>query len=263
MKLKPGCEILYLLPIILLIISGCGQTAGYDYAEKITGMKFVKITAGTFIMGSQPGESAGWKWEDPHRVTITKDFYMGIYEVTQCQWEKIMGYNPSYFTQNGQNRPVENINWYEVQKFIIKLNKLTGEKFRLPTEAEWEYACRAGTTTPFNTGENLTNYYGSIPYKNFPKGTARKGTMTVGSFAPNAWGLYDMHGNVWEWCEDWYCPYPDSAVTDPVGNCNSEYKVIRGGSWYFNAESARSGRRYTHNPHDRGFSLGFRLVKEI
>lgn len=267
MKLKFNIAESILVPVVILLISGCGKGVHYDYAEKITGMKFVKIKAGTFLMGSYKGESAGWKWEDPHKVTISKDFYMGIYEVTQSKWEKIMGYNPSYFTVDGEKRPVENINWYEAQRFIFKLNKLTGERFRLPTEAEWEYACRAGTTTPFNTGKNLTtgqaNYYGPIPYKNFPKGIARKGTAPVGSFAPNAWGLYDMHGNVWEWCQDWYCPYPDSAVTDPIGKCESEYKVIRGGSWYFNAESARSARRYTHNPKNRGFSLGFRLLKEV
>lgn len=237
------------------------------WIEKNTEMEFVMINPGKFMMGTPPGEEGQFKGSYYHEVEITKPFYIGKYEVTQEQWEIITGNNPSHFKDLGKEYPVENINWFEIKEFIKKLNELTGEKFRLPTEAEWEFVCRAGTITPFSTGENITteeaNYCGEFPYKNFPKGICPESTKPVGSFKPNPWGVYDMHGNVWEWCEDWFCDYPDKFVKDPIGNCETDLKVIRGGSWYFNAESARSARRYTHNPNDRGFSLGFRLVREI
>ena len=238
-----------------------------EYAEPVTGMKFVLIDSGRFFMGTPDNEEGQRKGDFYHEVEISKPFYMGVYEVTQGQWKKVMGDNPSHFKDLGDDYPVESITWYQANQFIDSLNKYNpGEKFRLPTEAEWEYACRAGTKTPFSTGENITadqaNYCGRFPYKNYPAGIDREHPTPVGSFQPNPWGLYDMHGNVWEWCSDWFCDYPKKFVVDPVGNCETELKVIRGGSWYFNAESARSGRRYTHNPHDKGFSLGFRVVKE-
>ncbi|MCF8242294.1 MAG: formylglycine-generating enzyme family protein [Melioribacteraceae bacterium] len=228
-------------------------------------MEFVLIESGRFMMGTPPDESGEFKSDYFHEVELTGDYYIGRYEVTQHQWEIIMGYNPSNFVDFGDSLPVENISWYEANEFIHKLDSINpGYRFSLPTEAQWEYACRAGTTTPYNTGENLTteqaNYCGEFPYKNYPKGICREHPSVVGSFEPNDWGLFDMHGNVWEWCSDWFCEYPKTFVTDPLGNCDSELKVIRGGSWYFNAESARSARRYTHHPEDRGFSLGFRVV---
>ncbi|MGE0884556.1 MAG: formylglycine-generating enzyme family protein [Blastocatellales bacterium] len=238
------------------------------WIEPNIGMKFVLIPAGSFRMGTPLTEPERESNETPHKVRLTRAFYLGAYEVTQGQWEKVMGNNPSHFNNCGSDCPVERVNYYDVQHFIEKLQKLSGNfRFRLPTEAEWEYACRAGTKTPFNTGNKLTtnqaNYNGRFPYNRNPKGQNREKTLPVGSFPPNAWGLYDMHGNVWEWCQDWFCPYPKRAVFDPVGNCQTELKVIRGGSWAFNAQSARSGLRYTHRPQDLGYSLGFRLVREI
>ena len=256
------------LSISFWALYSCTPDLPEKYIEPHTKMEFVLIKAGNFIMGTPPSEAGQHKMDHYHKVELTKPFYMGEYEVTQEQWQHIMHSTPSHFSALGDSFPVENINWYETQEFIKKLNVLNSNgHFSLPTEAQWEYACRAGSNTPFNTGENLTtdeaNFDGNYPYKEFPKGIFRNKTTKVGSFKPNAWGLYDMHGNVWEWCEDWFCEYPEAFVKDPVGDCESDLKVIRGGSWYFNAESARSGRRYTHHPEDRGFSLGFRLIKAI
>jgi formylglycine-generating enzyme required for sulfatase activity len=161
---------------------------------------------------------------------------------------------------------VENVNWYEVHEFLDRLNRQGNGHYRLPTEAEWEYACRAGTTTPYAFGAELStrdaNYDGRYPLPRQAPGLHRDQTMPVASFRANAWGLYDMHGNLWEWCEDDVCPYPARRTTDGAARCASGLKVIRGGSWYFNAASARSALRYTHRPQDRGFSLGFRVVRD-
>ncbi|HEX3109032.1 MAG TPA: formylglycine-generating enzyme family protein, partial [Thermoanaerobaculia bacterium] len=143
--------------------------------------------------------------------------------------------------------------WYDVQTFLQRLNARREGHFRLPTEAEWEYACRAGTTTAYSFGDRLT--------ANVAKYDSHRPAL-VASYVPNRWGLYDMHGNVWEWCADEYCPYPDHEVRDPVNRCGSRFKVIRGGSFYFAADSARSALRYTHEPQWRGFSIGFRVVRD-
>ncbi|HZI95386.1 MAG TPA: formylglycine-generating enzyme family protein [Patescibacteria group bacterium] len=241
-----------------------------SWIEPTTGMVFVLIKSGDFVMGSTAQEPGREPAELPHLVRVSKDFYLGRDEVTQRQWRRVMGGDPSHFTRCGADCPVEQVSWHQVREYLARLQRAgaaAGERFRLPTEAEWEYSCRAGTTTPFSTGANLTtlqaNYDGNHPYDGFPTGIYREGPTPVGSFAPNAWGLRDMHGNVWEWCEDDFCPYPADAVTDPVGSCSSERKVIRGGSWYFDANSARCALRYTHQPADRGFSLGFRVVREV
>src|SRR5205085_11701074 len=167
------------------------------------GVEFVWILAGSFMMGSENGDSD----EKPaHRVTISEGFYMGKYEVTQAQWQAVMGNNPSNF-KGCDNCPVEQVSWDDAVSFIAKLNAQNdGYTYRLPTEAEWEYACRAGTTTAFAFGDSLSseqaNFDGDYPYGGAPKGVYRQKTTSVGRFQPNAWGLYDMHGNVWEWCED-------------------------------------------------------------
>ena len=257
----------YLLLILILFVDlDCHQSKTQFWHEPSTGMEFVFIKHGTFLMGTpEPGLADTLK-SYQHEVEISKDFYLGKCEVTQAEWEKLMGNNPSHFKDN-DSLPVENVTWYEAIKFIETLNQLNkGKHFRLPTEAEWEYACRAGTTTPFSTGKNITtnqaNYDGDFPYKNYSKGIYRNHTTVVGKFKPNNWGLYDMHGNLWEWCEDWFCPYPKTKVIDPIGNCKTDLKVIRGGSWYFVAKCARSDWRYTHNPKNKGFSLGFRVLME-
>ncbi len=230
-------------------------------------MQFALVPAGDFLMGSPASEVGREAQEVQHSVHISHPFYVGRYEVTQRQWQRVMGSNPSWFQRCGPDCPVERVNWYEIQTFVARLNRGLAPPLRLPTEAEWEYACRAGTTMPFHMGANLTtseaNYDGGGPYPGFPKGEFRRTPVKVGTFPPNAFGLYDMHGNVWEWMEDWHCPYPAGPATDPLGGkCATTFKVIRGGSWYFGADSARCAFRYTHRPQDRGFSLGFRLVRD-
>jgi formylglycine-generating enzyme required for sulfatase activity len=178
-----------------------------------------------------------------------------------------MGSNPSQFAECGLRCPVETVSYFDIQEFIGRLEARSGgNRFRLPTEAEWEFACRAGTDSPFSTGATITseqaNFDGLYPYNGGPGGTFRESPVPVGSYPPNPWGFYDLHGNVWEWCEDWYDAYPEGEVRDPTGPAAGTLRVIRGGSWYFDANSARSALRYTHAPQDSGFSLGFRLVRE-
>jgi formylglycine-generating enzyme required for sulfatase activity len=230
-------------------------------------MRFVLIPAGTFVMGSPSTEAGHQDSETLHQVTISRPFYLGAREVTQREWLTVMGTNPSHFTGAGLELPVEEVNWFDAQQFLHRLNERHEGRFRLPTESEWEYACRAGTRTPYAFGGVLStadaNYDGRYPLAGQPPSRYRGAPVAAGSLRANAWGLYDMHGNVWEWCADDFCPHPTKAATDPVGRCGSPLKVIRGGSWYFNADSARSALRYTHRPQDRGFSLGLRVVREV
>ena len=187
-----------------------------------------------------------------HEVTLTKQFYMGKHEVTQEQWEALMGKNPS--TTKGAKLPVTNVSWEDCQEFIKKLNAKTDGGYRLPTEAEWDYACRAGTTTAYSFGDKITpkdaNYLDSKIGK----------PVAVGSYKPNAFGLFDMHGNVWEWCEDWHGEYP-FAVTDPKGPATGNRRVIRGGSSGYYGSFARSSNRYYSLPTNRGSLGGFRLAR--
>ena len=187
-----------------------------------------------------------------HEVTLTKPFYMGKHEVTQEQWEALMGKNPS--TTKGAKLPVTNVSWEDCQEFIKKLNAKTDGGYRLPTEAEWDYACRAGTTTAYSFGDKITpkdaNYLDSKIGK----------PVAVGSYKPNAFGLFDMHGNVWEWCEDWHGEYP-FAVTDPKGPATGNRRVVRGGSSGYYGSFARSSNRYYSLPTNRGSLGGFRLAR--
>ena len=234
------------------------------------GMKLVYIPPGEFMMGSPSKELQRGSDEGPqHQVKITSGFYMGTTEVTQFQYEQIMNKNPSHF--KGQNNPVEMVSWYDVVEFCKKLSEKEGKTYRLPTEAEWEYACRAGTTTPFYTGETIStdqaNYDGNYFYGNGAKGVCRKRTIDVGSFPPNAFGLYDMHGNVKEWCQDWYDGnyYSTSPTTDPQGPFPGfdRMRVIRGGSWCNVPWGCRSADRVQGKPVDRGSSGGFRILLDL
>jgi formylglycine-generating enzyme required for sulfatase activity len=234
--------------------------------EPQTGMVLVAIEPGTFDMGSRPDELGRGDDEVPRRVTLTKRIFMGRFEVTQAEWAIVMRHDPSHFA--GCSRcPVENVDFYEVDEFISNLNaQSTFMRYRLPTEAEWEYACRAGQTTPFSTGIQLSgadaNVDARFPYGDGPAGQSYNRTLPVGRFAPNAWGLFDMHGNVWEWTNDWYGPYDPFSLNDPIGAPPGGRRVIRGGSWHFDVNSARCALRYTHAPQDKGYSLGFRIVAE-
>jgi len=234
--------------------------------KALQGLKFVLLKPGRFLMGSPQNAANRDKDEDQHKVKITQAFYMQTTEVTQKQWKAVMRENPSRFKKCGPDCPVENVSWEDVDKFIIKLNRmLKTDKYRLPTEAEWEYACRAGTTTPFSFGQCLTsrqaNFDNTHPMTGCPKGSYEEKPVPVASFAPNAWGLYDMHGNVWEWCQDWKIKYPLGPVRDSSDMSSKKHRVTRGGSWYNEARDCRSANRGSGAPDYYNHNLGFRLVK--
>lgn len=213
-------------------------TAGPQRVEPVTRMAFTRIPAGTFLMGTPADEPGREPQERQHQVTIPKDFYLATHEVTQAQWTRIMRVNPARFG-GCPACPVENVTYFDVQDFIRRLNATTPwPGVRLPTEAEWEYACRAGGRQAYGAAASLSRSRANI------SGTR---TMPVGSFPANAFGLFDMSGNVWEWTADDHSP---------------GLKVIRGGSWRFDADSARCGLRYTHRPRDKGYSLGVRLAHD-
>ena len=229
-----------------------------------TKIDLVYVPAGTFMMGSGDGYEA----EMPvHRVTIREGFYIGRYEVTQAQWLALMGGNPSGFKGCDQC-PVDQVSWNDVQEFIRRMNaRGDGYTYRLPTESEWEYACRAGTTTEFAFGDSLSseqaNFDGSQPFGSAPKGVSRQKTTPVGSFQPNAWGLYDMHGNVWEWCEDvWHENY-NGAPKDGSAWLNGgdpSRRVLRGGAYYLGASYLRSANRTRNSSDFHNISVGFRVA---
>jgi formylglycine-generating enzyme required for sulfatase activity/uncharacterized caspase-like protein len=233
-------------------------------------LEMVKIPGGRFLMGSPETEAERLDNESPQHYVDVPEFWMGKYVVTQKQWQAIMGNNPSRFKSwfKGKNHPVEKISWNNATQFCQKLSKKTGKDYRLPSEAEWEYACRAGTTTPFYFGETITgelaNYRASETYADEPKGKYRKQTTPVGQFPPNAFGLYDMHGNVWEWCQDvWHSNYDGAPVDGSawVNGGNSKYRVVRGGSWYYYPGWCRSALRgYFDSDVADDFNIGFRLV---
>jgi formylglycine-generating enzyme required for sulfatase activity len=226
------------------------------------GMTFIWIQPGNFMMGSPKEEKERRDDETQHKVTLTKGFYMGVHLVTQEQWQEVMGSSPSLF-RGEKNLPVEQVSWDDCQEFIKKLREKDKKAYRLPTEAEWEYACRAGTTTAFYFGENIStdqaNYNGAYTYGNGKKGVNREKTTPVGSFPANAWGLFDMHGNVYQWCQDWHGDYPQNDVTDPQGPEKGEKRVLRGGSWNNNPQLCRSANRGRYIPTHRIAICGFRL----
>ena len=201
-----------------------------------------------------------------HQVTLTKRFYLGKYPVTQKEYRAVMGDNPSEI--EGDDFPVECVSWDDAKAFCRKLNDLkrnelpAGYRFDLPTEAQWEYACRAGTTTALNNGKNLTNDERCPNLDNVAWYCGNSGSKThsVGQKKPNAWGLYDMHGNVWEWCNDWHGGYPSGSVTDPTGPASGVYRVLRGGNCYIPAKYCRSAYRYISNPTNRVYGVGFRVA---
>ncbi len=234
-----------------------------DLGKGVT-LEMVYIPGGTFLMGSPASELERQASEGPQHQVKIASFFMGKYSITQAQWEAIMGNNPSYF--KGPKRPVEKVNWNDAVAFCQKLSQQTGRTYQLPSEAQWEYACRAGTTTPFYFGETITpdlvNYDGNNPYGGVPKGQYRKETTPVDSFSPNTFGLYDMHGNVWEWCEDvWHENY-NGAPTDGSAWVagGGEYRLLRGGSWNDSAVWCRAAYRFEYTPDSRHDNVGLRVV---
>ncbi len=222
-------------------------------------LEMVWIEPGTFMMGAYPDEQDSFDEEFPqHQVSLTHGFWMGKYTVTQAQWKAVVGSNPSL--DLGANRPVVSVSWDDCQVFAAALNATTGEKFRFPTEAEWEYACRAGTTTRFYWGDDPS--YSAIANYAWYDGIADgKGHKEVGGKLPNAWGLYDMIGNVSEWCQDWYGDYSAGSVTDPKGPANGDYRVQRGGSYSSAHWYCRSAYRNSNEPEFAYRGFGFRLAR--
>ncbi len=228
-------------------------------------MRFVWIPAGSFVMGSPLDEPCRSEDERQHRVFLSRGFWLGSQPVIQSQWQAVMEHNPSSF--RGGNRPVEQVTWEECQEFCRRLGARDGQRYRLPTEAEWEYACRASTTTAFSVGETLAsdqaNYDANFNYQGGKKGHYREQTTPVDCFPANRWGLHDMHGNVWEWCSDWYGEYPTTPVRDPQGPEAGHVKVVRGGSWSCPPRYCRSAFRFWFAPGYRSRYLGFRVVVSL
>jgi len=235
-------------------------------------MKLVFIPAGKFMMGSPDSEKGRGKDEGPqHEVTLCKPFYLGVTEVTQAQYQAIMGTNPSYFEnertlyKDPNYIPVENVSWHDATEFCKRFSEKTRQAVRLPTEAEWEYACRAGTATAFSFGDadsalgDYAWYDGNSAEPIHPAGTTRP----VNQKRPNAWGLFDMHGNLWEWCADWHGDYPNGTVTDPQGPASGTSRVLRGGCWYGPAVNCRAARRNSGSPDTRLHIIGFRVAVSV
>jgi formylglycine-generating enzyme required for sulfatase activity/serine/threonine protein kinase len=230
------------------------------------GMTLVRIEPGTFTMGSPAGEEGRFDNEAQHQVTVNRAFYMGRTEVTQAQWSAIPGAAMNRSGFKGDDLPVEQVSWNEATHYCALLSRREGKHYRLPTEAEWEYACRAGTTTPFNRGETIwtdqANYDGNFTYASGVKGVNRGRTMVVGSFRPNSFGLCDMHGNVLEWCSDWYTTNPADSQQDGQGPAIEKWRVIRGGSWNYGPRFCRSAYRNFSASDFRVSILGLRVVLE-
>lgn len=241
------------LAVFFVITATAAFAQSKPYVNSI-GMEFMPIPAGTFVMGDKNGGSA----EKPaHEVTISRPFYLGKYEVTQAQWEAVMGGNPS--KTKGPKHPVEQVSWKDAQEFIAKLNKMEGvNRYRLPTEAEWEYAARAGSTTQWCFGDDLAEL---TRYAWFDK-NSQDTSHPVGQKEPNAWGLHDMHGNVWEWTNDYWDSgyYSKNPAGDPAGPASGSKRVKRGGSWLWSAEYTRSAYRVGDPENTRISRLGFRVL---
>jgi formylglycine-generating enzyme required for sulfatase activity len=273
--------------------SGLGPRAGATKTVDLGGTMKLKLAwcpPGAFTMGSPADEPGRYSGERQRRVTLARGFWLGKYEVTQRQWQAVMGSNPSFFKNAGLDAPVEKVSWNDCQKFVKKLNARMagrlpkGYGYRLPTDAEWEYACRAGTTTVLYTGDiqilgsrnapaldaiawyggnSGVKYEGAYDSSKLPEkqeNHTRAGTHPVGQKKANAWGLHDMIGNVYEWCQDWYGAYPSGAVTDPTGAKTGSYRVSRGGSWYSDARCCRSAFRSGYDPSISSSFLGFRVA---
>jgi formylglycine-generating enzyme required for sulfatase activity len=268
-------------------------TRTFDLGEGVN-LEMVLISAGTFKMGSLDSEVGSQSDETRHEVTISKPFYLGKYPITVAQWKRFVAvtdYKTEAETSGGAfkwdgkewkldpdtnwkhpgfrqapTHPVVCVSWNDVQKFHSWLNALAlknATTFAMPSESQWEYACRAGTTTPFHFGSELNGTQANCD-GNFPYGTNRKGpfvekTTPVGTYPPNAWGLYDMHGNVWQWCSDWYGEYPEKPIKDPVGPLSGKHRVLRGGSWFINANLCRAASRLRTFPSNRDDDCGGRV----
>jgi formylglycine-generating enzyme required for sulfatase activity len=257
-----------IIPIQFIMVIGCLAFNGYaeQPKERITnslGMELVLIKPGKFMMGSPEDEPGRYSGESLHPVSLTNPFYMQTTEVTQAQWQALMGKNPASNKRCGDNCPVEQVSWDDVQKFIQKLNqKENTNKYRLPTEAEWEYACRAGSTTAFPNG-NITELEcdrdPNLDAIGWYCWNSKNSIQPAAQKKPNAWGLYDMLGNVQEWCQDWFGAYPHDEVINPKGSKKGSYRTMRGGTWYSPARDTRCASRFGSPARYRFRHIGFRL----
>ncbi len=273
------------VPVLARVSTFEGTEAGNEWSDNGLKMAFRWCPAGAFLMGSPEDERLRGSGELQHRVGLTRGFWLGQYEVTQSEYESVMGTNPSYFSSSSKGSsqvadqdtsvfPVESVSWEDAVAFCRKLTEQDrrtgtlplGWEYRLPTEAQWEYACRAGTTTATLFGSSLSsrqaNFDGNYPYNGASNGPYLKRPTRVGSYGPNAWGLHDLHGNVWEWCRDWYASdyYAESPDSDPQGSPKASVRVIRGGSWSVDPRYCRAAFRDCRTPEYRNFFLGFRPV---
>ncbi len=259
-------------PVLLsiLLVFGSAIPASAQQLKEITnsiGVKLVLIHRGSFTMGSPVSEEGRNEDETPHEVTISKSYYLGAFEVTLGQYEKVMGENSTFLLPLKGDRglyPVTSIKWDDSVLFCRKLSELTNEKavgrqYRLPTEAEWEYACRAHSTTAYCFGDSTESLE---EYAWFGEGQAGR-THPVGEKKANRWGLYDMHGNICEWCQDWYGAYPSNEATDPYGPSEGSSRVVRGGNWLFGDGHCRSAHRYGGDPSTRISRSGFRVAMSV
>lgn len=266
--------------IISIMIGTLVPAPGFSAEKTVVnslGMEFVLIPAGTFVMGTPIDEPHRNQDEVQHEVTITKPFYMQTTEVTLKQWRDLMGakfFGLWKWRWRGEgDMPKAKVSWFDAIDFIQELNKRKEGIYRLPTEAEWEYAARAGSTTAYTWGKDIEcskAMYSNNSLKEgncvehvIAKGLTKDEPAPVRRYPPNAWGFYDMHGNVWEWVQDWYGEYPTSAVVDPKGPDSGTIKVRRGGSWFRFGWSCRSANRNTGHPGSKYNTLGFRVVREV
>jgi formylglycine-generating enzyme required for sulfatase activity len=244
-----------------------GQTVPDPYITNTIGMTFVYIEPGTFTMGSPSSELGHFSGETQHQVTLTKGYYMQTTEVTQGQWSAIMGNNPAHFNSCGDNCPMEYVSWDDVQAFITVLNeKEKSNQYRLPTEAEWEYAARAGSISALANGlitKTECELDANLNAMGWYCGNSDNSTHPVAQKQANAWGLYDMHGNVLEWCNDWYEDYPSNSVTDPEGPSSGTNRMLRGGSFNYYAKDCRSAARSASTPGTRSCHIGLRLINML
>ena len=245
--------------------TAAAETLGKEFTNTV-GMKFVRIAPGDFQMGSPATEAGRGSDESLHAARVNRPFYLGVYEVTQGQWKTVMSENPSQF-KGDDNLPVDSMSWHRAVEFCDTLSTREHRKYRLPTETEWEYACRAGTTGAYYTGAGLTtgqaNYDGTFGAATQAAGENRNKTTPVGSFGPNAWGLYDMHGNVWEWCNNVYCAYGEEPPREPAGSKVAPFMSLRGGSWRSKAGDCRSACRYKDKSTAGSKNIGLRVLMEI
>ena len=245
-----------------IAITGCQKPETFTLPGNVL-PEMIGIPAGTFMMGSTNGDSD----ETPvHQVTITQDFQLGKYEVTKAQWEAVMETTPwsgQSFVLDDPDSPATHVSWNDAQAFITTLNGMTGETFRLPTEAEWEYACRAGSTTEYYFGDSSATLSDYAWWSGNPDNAAEQYAHVVGHLLPNDFGLFDMHGNVWEWCSDWYGSgyYSSSLLDDPTGPTTGSNRVGRGGGWDGGASLCRSADRSGDFPVYAGSYVGFRLAR--